>query len=36
MLGQKYSHIYMLCISTNKNQSTEVHGALYIPIYEYN
>ena len=25
-----------LNISTGKNQSTEVHGALYIPTYEYN
>jgi len=26
----------MLSISTGKNQSTEVRGALYIPTYEYN
>ena len=34
--GQKYPHVYTLNISTCKNQSTEVHGALYIPTYEYN
>jgi len=32
----KYPHIYTLSISTDKNQSTKVRGALYIPIYEYN
>jgi len=26
----------MLSISTGKNQSAKVHGALYIPTYEYN
>ena len=26
----------MLSISTSKNQSTKVRGALYIPIYKYN
>jgi len=26
----------MLSISTDKNQSTKVYDALYIPIYEYN
>jgi len=30
------SHIHTLSISTCKNQSTKVRGALYIPIYEYN
>ena len=34
--GQKYPHVYMLSISTGKNQSTETNGALYIPTYEYN
>jgi len=34
--GQKYPHIYKLSISTGKNQSTKVRGALYIPTYEYN
>ena len=33
--GQKYPHIYMLSISTCKNQSTEARGALYILTYEY-
>jgi len=32
--GQKYPHIYTLSISTGKNQSTKVCGALYIPTYE--
>ena len=26
----------MLSFSTCKNQSTEAHGALYIPTYKYN
>ena len=30
-VGQKYPHIYMLSISTGKNQSTEARGSLYIP-----
>jgi len=30
------SHIYMLSISTGKNQSTKIHSVLYIPTYEYN
>ena len=34
--GQKYPYIYTLSISTCKNQSSEIHGALYIPTYEYN
>ena len=29
------SHIYTLSISTDKNQSTKVRGALYISTYEY-
>ena len=29
-------HVHTLSISTCKNQSTEVCGALYIPTYEYN
>jgi len=33
---QKYPHIYTLSISTSKNQSSELRGALYIPTYEYN
>ena len=32
----KYPHIYTLSISASKNQSTKVHGVLYIPTYEYN
>jgi len=32
----KYPHVYTLSISTGKNQSTKVHGVLYIPTYEYN
>jgi len=32
----KNSHIYMLSISTGKNQSTKVRGELYISTYEYN
>jgi len=35
-IGRKYLHIYMLSISTRKNQSSEIRGALYIPTYEYN
>ena len=35
-MGRKFSHIYTLNISTSKNQSTNVHGALYIPTNEYN
>jgi len=35
-IGQKYLHIYTLSITTGKNQSMKVHGALYIPTYEYN
>ena len=34
--GQKYPHVYMLSISIAKNQSTEEHGGLYIPTFEYN
>jgi len=34
--GQKYPHIYTLSISTGKNQSMKVRGALYIPTYEFN
>ena len=34
--SQKYPHVYTLSISTDKNQSAEVRGTLYIPIYEYN
>ena len=34
--GQKYPHIYTLSISTDKNQSTKVCGALYNPTYKYN
>jgi len=30
------SHIYTLSISTGKNQSSKIRGALYIPTYEYN
>jgi len=30
------SEIYTLSISTGKNQSKKVYGALYIPTYEYN
>ena len=33
--GQKYPHVYTLSINTDKNQSTELYGALYIPTYEY-
>ena len=35
-LGQKYSHVHTLSISTDKNQSMKVRGASYIPTYEYN
>jgi len=35
-VGQKHTHIYMLSISTDKNQSAKVRGTLYIPTYEYN
>jgi len=35
-VGRKYPHIYTLSISTDKNQSTKAHSALYIPTYEYN
>ena len=34
--GQKYPHVNTLSISTDKNQSMKVCGALYIPTYEYN
>ena len=34
--SQKYLHVYTLSISTGKNQSTEISGALYIPTHEYN
>ena len=34
--GQKYPHVYTLSISTGKNQSSEIRGALHIQIYEYN
>jgi len=33
---RKYPHVYTLSISTDKNQSVKVRGALCIPIYEYN
>ena len=33
--SQKYLHVYTLSISTDKNQSTEASGALYIPTHEY-
>jgi len=33
--GRKYPHVYTLSISTGKNQSTKLRGALYIPTYEY-
>ena len=36
IVGQKYPHIYTLSISTDKNQSTKVCCALYIPTHEYN
>ena len=35
-VSPKYLPIYTLSISTDKNQSTEANGALYIPTYEYN
>ena len=35
-VSQKYPHIYTLSISTGKNQSLKIRGALYIPTYEYN
>jgi len=35
-VDQKYPHIYTLSISIYKNQSTEAHGALFIPTYKYN
>ena len=35
-IGRKYPHIYILGISTCKNQSTKVRDALYISTYEYN
>jgi len=35
-VGQKYPYIYTLSISTDKNQSSKIHDALYIPAYEYN
>jgi len=35
-VGQKYRHIYTLSISTCKNQSMKVRGALYILTYEHN
>ena len=35
-VSQKYPDIYMLSISTGKNQSMKVCNALYIPTYEYN
>jgi len=34
--GQKYPHICILSISTDKNQSMKVRDTLYIPTYEYN
>ena len=34
--NRKCPYIYTLKISTNKNQSTKVHGALCIPTHEYN
>jgi len=34
--GQKYPHVYTLSISTRKNQSLDIRGAVYIPTYEYN
>ena len=36
ILHMTYSHIYTLSLSTCRNQSTKVHGALYIPTKEYN
>ena len=35
-VGQKCPHIYMLRISTGKNQSTKARGTLFIPTHEYN
>ena len=35
-VGPNYPPVYTLSISTGKNQSTEVSGALYIPTHEYN
>ena len=32
-VGQKYPYIYTLSISTDKNQSSEICGALYIQTY---
>ena len=32
----KVLHVYTLSISTDKNQSTEASGALYIPTHGYN
>ena len=32
----EYHHVYILSISTNKNQSTKARGTFYIPTYEYN
>jgi len=34
--GWKYPHVYTLSFSTDKNQSTKVRGALYIPTCGYN
>jgi len=34
-VGEKYPNIYTLSISTCKNQSLEICGALYILTYEY-
>jgi len=34
--GQKYPHIDTISISTDKNLSKKVRGALYIPTKEYN
>ena len=32
----KYLPVYTLSISTDKNQSTEANGTLYVPTYIYN
>jgi len=35
-VGQKLPSHYTLSISTGKNQSTKIRGALYFSTYEYN
>ena len=35
-VGQIYTHIHTLSISTGKNQSMKVRCALCIPTYEHN